>query len=128
MREKVQKFLDLCRKYDGTSYNRSTDTLHKQEVHPKLVLVPYFTRPACGVKIKLADGTSTQKIYMSGKYDTVAVNIQQCIYLAKELGQQDPEAFVEWCASGDCLQRTVELERCAMAAKHRFFEEKKQGV
>ena len=124
--EKVQKFLDLCRKYDATSYNRSTDTLHKHEVHPKLVLVPYFTRPACGVKIKLADGTVTQRIYMSGKYDTVAVNIQQCIYLAEELGQQDPEAFVEWCASADCLQRSVELERCAMAAKQRFFEEKQR--
>ena len=124
--EKVQRFLDLCRKYDGSSYDRSADTLHKKEIHPKLILVPYFTRPACGVKIKLADGTITQRIYMSGKYDTVAVNIQQCIYLAEELGQQDPEAFVEWCASADCLQRSVELERCAMAAKQRFFEEKRR--
>eukprot|EP00435_Cladocopium_sp_Y103_P022944 s369_g5.t1 len=124
--EKVKKFLSLCRVYDQRPYDRFIDTLHKSEVHPKLTLVPYFTRPACGVKIKLPDGRDTQRIYMSGKYDTVAVNIQQCIYMADLLGQQDPDTFVEWCESEICLQKTMELERCAMAAKQLFFEEKQK--
>lgn len=126
--KKVQKFLDLCRQYDTKSYDRKSDTLHKKPMPQKLTLVPYFSRPACGVKIKMDDGSYTQRIYMSGKYDTVAVNIQQCIYLAEALAEQDPDTFVDWCESEQCLQLSTELEKCAVAAKQRFFDEKQAAL
>lgn len=122
--EMIAKLLELMHQYKDVAYDRHKDTLHKAPSPETVSIVPYFTRPACGLKIHLGDGAKTQKIYFShSSYNTVAVHIQQCIYMMESMAEQDPAKLVEWCDSQQAVDLARKIHQSGFRAQEIFLEE-----